>query len=173
MTLTRQLPSLRRTLPDPLAVDLWPEATVATTIDVVVSGISLLRLVEVCGTPCTHSGAAVLPGTGGRPSPTARSTVTVMRVTDVALHPSGCLVVRTDAHLDNPTLIWSETRLIARVSTAHTHRMVLDRGAVGGVLAQMADVELPADLRVGDLLVIPSRPLDASPMLDTWLSGLE
>jgi hypothetical protein len=179
VTLTRQLPSLRRTLPDPLVPDLWPEATVATTTDVVVSGISLVRLVEVYGTPCTHRGAAVVAGTGGRPSPTATSTVTVARVTRVAMDPSGRLRISTDARLDSPRLIWSELRLIDRVSTAHTMLVFCDAVFCDSDDAEAATrcdpiaVDLPLDVRLGDLLAIPSRPLPAAPLPATWLSGLD
>jgi hypothetical protein len=162
MTLTRLLPSLRRTLPDPLSHDLWPEATIATTTDVVVSGISLLRLVEVCGTPCIHSGAAVVPGTNGRPSDTAKTAVLVVRVTEVMPHASGNTVIETDARLDNLRLIWSETRLINRASTAHGGVVLIARRPVDPELAfttDVASVDLPLDLRVGDLLAIPSRPI--------------
>lgn len=40
VTLTDMMPSLRRTLPDPLDVDRWPEASHATTTDVVVAGVA-------------------------------------------------------------------------------------------------------------------------------------
>ena len=162
MTLTRLLPSLRRTLPDPLNHDLWPEATIATTTDVVVSGISLLRLVEVCGTPCIHSGASVVPGTNGRPSETAKTAVLVLRVTKVALHASGRTVIETDARLDDLRLIWSETRLINRASTAHSGVVLIARRPIDPDLVFTTDVssvDLPLDLRVGDLLAIPSRPI--------------
>lgn len=162
MTLTRLLPSLRRTLPDPIAHDLWPEATVATTTDVVVSGISLLRLVEVCGTPCIHSGAAVVAGTGGRPSETAKTAVLVVRVTAVMLHASGKTVVATDARLDDLRLVWSEVRLINRASTSHSGPVLIaDRAGDPhlALSAEVTQVDLPLDVRVGDLLAVPSRPI--------------
>jgi hypothetical protein len=162
MTLTRLLPSLRRTLPDPITHDLWPEATVATTTDLVVSGISLLRLVEVCGTPCIHSGASIVPGTNGRPSDTAKTAVLVVRVTEVELHASGKTVIETDARLDNLRLIWAETRLINRASTAHSGTVLIARRPVDPDLVFATDVSsvaLPLDLAVGDLLAIPSRPI--------------
>ena len=49
MTLTRILPTLRRSIPDPIAGDHWPAATVATITDVTVDGVSLLRVVESSG----------------------------------------------------------------------------------------------------------------------------
>ena len=162
MTLTRLLPSLRRTLPDPITYGLWPEATIATTTDVVVSGISLLRLVEVCGTPCIHSGASIVPGTNGRPSDTSKTAVLVVRVTEVAQHASGKTVIETDARLDNLRLIWSETRLINRASTSHSGAVLIARRPVDPDLAFTTDVssvDLPLDLRVGDLLAVPSRPI--------------
>jgi hypothetical protein len=165
MTLTRMIPSLRAILPDPLLVDAWPEATVATTTDVVVSGISLLRLVEVCGTPCVHSGAAVIPRTDGRPSATSRTAVLVVRVTRVALHESGSPVVETDARLDDLRLVWSETRLIDRASTAHSGTVLVAVRPVDPELSatsQACSAELPLDIRAGDLLAIPSVPIATS-----------
>lgn len=47
-------------------LDYWPEATTIADTDIVVSGISLLRLVDVCGTPGVHSGAAVVPASRRR-----------------------------------------------------------------------------------------------------------
>jgi hypothetical protein len=172
MTLTRLIPSLRRTLPDPLAVDLWPEATQTTVTDVVVSGVSLLRLVEVCGTPCTHSAAAVIPRSGGLPSSTQKATVFVVRVTGVDRAPSGAMVVTTDARLDDPELVWSEIRLIGRASTAHngftlvaTRPLELTRpveptravGPDGETDNNARAVDLPRDVRAGDLLALPSK----------------
>ena len=58
MTLTSILPTLRATIPDPLVIDRWPEWTHPTTTDVIVSGVSLLRL----GRASTqHSAPFVLP----------------------------------------------------------------------------------------------------------------
>lgn len=165
MTLTRMIPSLRATLPDPLLVDSWPEATFATTTDVVVSGISLLRLVEVCGTPCVHSGAAVIPRTGGRPSPTLRTAVLVVRITRAEPHDSGRLIVETDARLDDLRLVWSEARLIDRASTAHSGTVLVAISPVDPDLtgtASACSTQLPLDLRPGDLLAIPSLPIATS-----------
>ena len=162
MTLTRIIPSLRRTLPDPLAVDSWPEGTVATTVDVVISGISLLHLVEVCGTPSVHGGASVIPRSGGRPSSELRTTVLVARVVGVRLDASGHPVIETDARLDDARLVWSQARLLGRVSTAHS----------GIVLVDVYAADLPLDVRVGDLIAIPSRP-ERMAEAPTWLSVLE
>lgn len=165
MTLTRMIPSLRATLPDPLLVDSWPEATFATTTDVVVSGISLLRLVEVCGTPCVHSGAAVIPHTDGRPSPTLRTAVLVVRITRAQPHHSGKLIVETDARLDDLRLVWSETRLIDRASTARSGAVLVAVSPIDPDLTGTASAratELPLDLRPGDLLAIPSLPIATS-----------
>jgi len=185
MTLTSLLPSLRRSIPDPIAHDRWPEGTVATTSDVVVAGISLRHLVEVCGTPCVHSGAAVKPGTGGRPSDTATTAVLVMRITAVAVHTSGLSVVETDARLDHLRLVWSELRLIVRVSTARSGAVLLAERPDDPDLARAANVSsvvLPLDLRVGDLLAVPSRPVattwslgaraETSGSAPSWLSEL-
>jgi len=165
MTLTRFLPSLRRSLPEPIKAEFWPERTIATTTDVLVSGISLLRLAEACGTPCVHSAAAVIPRTGGRPSPSQRAAVLVVRITAVGHYATRNLIVQTDARLDNLPLIWSETRLINRASTARSAMILIDRRSPADISSRddVLAVELPSDLRVGDLLAIPSRS-----MTTTW-----
>jgi hypothetical protein len=169
MTLTRLLPTLRRSIPDPLDRDLWPEATIATTTDLVVAGLSLVRLAEVCGTPCAHHGPAVSPGTGGQASTTMKSAVLVVRVTRAEADPSGCVALETDADLDGLPLVWSQTRLVGRASAAAVGvaHIALRRagghavgGAVGG--APAARVELPKDLRAGDLLAVPTRPVETA-----------
>ncbi|MBN9141462.1 MAG: hypothetical protein J0H23_11610 [Micrococcales bacterium] len=152
MTLTEVLPSLRRSLPDPLSIDSWPELTSVTTTDVVVCGISMVRLVELCGTPCVHTGAAVVPGTHGRPSPDADAAIVIVAVTAFC-GPDQADGVFVDGCLDRVPAIWSETRLINRASTAH-HRSIPVR--FGGDDRQ-ARANLPADLRPGDLLAVPCR----------------
>lgn len=162
MTLTRILPSLRRSLPEPINAEFWPERTIVTTTDVLVSGISLLRLAEVCGTPCVHSAAAVIPKTGGRPSSSERTAVVVVRITAVGHYATRNLVVQTDARLDNLRLIWSETRLINRASIARSAMVLIDRRSPAADTSPSRDllaVELPSDLWAGDLLAIPSRSI--------------
>ena len=174
VTLTRLIPSLRTSIPDPLDTDLWPEATIATTTDIVVSGLSLLRLVEVCGTPCVHSGSAVIPGSLGRPSQTHRTSVLVARVLEARTHESGRIAIRTDAEIGTLRLIWSETRIINRASTARAGSVLLARTATAIDLAVSDDVvlvDLPLDVRAGDLLAIPSRPEPAHVGTE-WLSHL-
>lgn len=56
MTLTEILPTLRRSIPDPLNPRHWPEHTMPTTTDVIVGGVSLTRLVELSHTPALHTG---------------------------------------------------------------------------------------------------------------------
>jgi hypothetical protein len=160
MTLTHLLPTLRRSIPDPMTLDRWPEFTVATVDDVTVAGVSLTCLVDWCETPCVHTAAAVVPGTGGRPSDTELASVVVARVTTVE-NVDGHLDVWLDADLDGCHGLLSEARLIGRTSTAR------------GMLAQLRPasvllVELPSDLRVGDLIAVPcigvTRRRDILPM---------
>jgi hypothetical protein len=141
MTLTSILPTLRLSIPDPLAIDRWPEWTVPTVCDVVVSGVSLRRLVEVCGSPCVHVAAAVVPGTHGRPSDLAQSSVVVTTVLTVA---GGRLEL--DADLERVPAVLAEARLIGRASACRTRDLVLPHGAV---------LALPADLAAGDLVAVP------------------
>ncbi|WP_382304778.1 hypothetical protein [Herbiconiux sp. UC225_62] len=156
MTLTTIIPSLRRSIPDPLSADRWPEHTVATTTDVLVAGISLLRLVELCGTPCVHTAAAVVPGTHGRPSPTAQACVVVVRILDVERMPADPtastrpLRVIVDGDLGHAHPVPSEARLVGRVSTAR--RVVAECVSSD---EQTVVVPVPEDIHVGDLLAVP------------------
>ncbi len=143
MTLTSILPTLRASIPDPLVIDRWPEWTHPTTSDVIVSGVSMLRLVEICDTPCVHVAAAVIPGTHGRPSDLEQASVIVARVT--AVPRTG--VLELDAALGTVQAHLDEARLIGRVSTRRTRTFEL--GA--------SWVSLPDDVVAGDLVAIPCR----------------
>jgi hypothetical protein len=168
MTLTRLIPSLRSTIPDPINLEFWPELTEVTTTDITVSGLSLDHLAAVCGTPCTHSGASVVPGTRGRPSETHRTDVLVMRVIAVDVAPTGQPVILTDAILGERALVWSELRLINRASTRRAG-MVLVALTSGSIIA-----DLPLDVRAGDLLAIPSVPVPfAASVPESWLASLD
>ncbi|MCU1477168.1 MAG: hypothetical protein JWQ64_1861 [Subtercola sp.] len=160
MTLTQLLPSLRRSIPDPLTPDLWPEYTTASTTDVFVAGVSLLRLVDICQTPCLHTAAAVIPGTHGRPSLTDRATAIVVSITSVTFTSTGTLCIRVDADLDSVRPILAEARMIGRASTAHATAAVLvlkdAEGDDPGVV-ELLTSGLPCDIRVGDLLALPCR----------------
>lgn len=153
MTLTHILPSLRRTLPDPLSRDRWPEFTAVTTTDVTVAGVSLLRLVDWCETPCVHTAAAVIPGTGGRPSESELASVLVTRVESVVRSADGSIEAWIDAVLDGCRPELAEMRLIGRASTAHDAEIVLRPSSADALTVRVA--RLPADLRKGDLLVVP------------------
>ncbi|TFC94449.1 MULTISPECIES: hypothetical protein [Cryobacterium] len=156
MTLTAIMPTLRRTLPDPFNVNAWPEGSQVTTTDVIISGVSMNRLVEICQTPCVHTAAAVIPGTYGRPSSYQGAAVVVVRVTTVLRNCGAARVVLIDACLDTVNAAWPETRLLGRASTVKSTVAVLLSGeshetSSGG----RGVVELPDDLREGDLLAIP------------------
>ena len=146
MTLTALMPSLRRILPDPMARDKWPEFCTVSTTDVTIAGVSLVRLVEWCSTPCVHTAAAVIPGTNGRPSDSELASVVVSKVTLVDRSGNGSVRVTLDANLGGCTCILSEARLIGRASTAHLVVATLDDGR---------ELQLPADLLPGDLVVVP------------------
>ncbi|WP_022889411.1 hypothetical protein [Agromyces italicus] len=159
MTLTSILPTLRRSIPDPLDADRWPEHTSATPDDVIVSGVSLCRLAELCGLPCVHTASASLPGTGGLPSPTAECTVAVLEVAEVRTEGEE-RVIALDAQVDDIGACWSELRLIGRASTAHEHPYLVARTGSRGAGAESA--RLPGDIQPGDVVAVPCRvPLTA------------
>jgi hypothetical protein len=151
MTLTSIIPSLRRSIPDPFTRDNWPEFTTTSVSDVTVAGVSLVRLVDWCGTPCVHTAAAVIPGMNGRPSPTALASVIVTSVVSVEPLATGALAIRLDARLVDCTPVLTEARLIGRTSTAHSAVLHL----VEDELGQAREISLCRDIRIGDLIAIP------------------
>lgn len=154
MTLTRILPTLRRSIPDPIAGDHWPAATVATITDVVVDGVSLLRVVDLCGTPAVHLGRAVEPGTGGRiPSTTMHTGVVVVRVLEASAQRGVDRAIVIDGDLSELDPAWAEARLIGRASVARAVATTLT-AAPSGCCAP-APIALPGDLTAGDLLALP------------------
>ena len=159
MTLTRLLPTLRRSIPDPIAGDHWPAATVATITDVTVDGVSLLRVVELCGTPAVHLGPAAVPGTDGGLASAAKHTgVVVVRVIEASarVDGDGRGVERTasiDADLAELDPVWVEARLIGRTSVARATPTMLTGGTSG--CSAPAPIALPGDLAAGDLLALP------------------
>lgn len=187
MTLTSLLPTLRRSIPDPLAVDAWPQHTTASITDLSVAGVSMLRLVELCETPCVHSGVAVLPGTNGKANPKRDAAVVVVRVTAVLVNWDAERVVLIDACLDSVAVRWTEMRLIGRVSTVKdASAIVLAGEAHQSPCLGRSVVALPGDLREGDLLAVPCagiltrrdirpvEPRDGTPGDGPdWLEGLE
>ena len=153
MTLTSVLPSLRRSIPDPLRADRWPEFTRATPTDVVVAGVSLTALTALAGSPCVHTAAAVIPGSGGRPSPTEGASTVVATVTRVEIDSVGARHAFLDCRFGHLPVIWSEMRLLGRASTVRATATVIrpdDDADDSGHL-----VFLPADLEAGDLVVLP------------------
>jgi hypothetical protein len=152
------------TVPRP-RLDYWPEETVVSESDIVVAGISLRRLAEVCGTPTAHRAASVIPATGQRPSLETSTGVLVTRVLAVAEHYSGAAVIQVDARLDNLRLIWSEARLIGTRSGSRSRLSLLVRqpGTVDIEFTRdVLAVDLPVRLAVGDLIAIPSRSISAA-----------
>lgn len=109
----------------------------------------MTRLVELCGTPCVHTGAAVIPGTHGRPSQTDGATVVVLGVTGLA-SVAGDHVVLVDGGLRAVSPVWSEARVIGRASCAHRRPARVRSGA-----GEESMANLPEDLHVGDLIAVP------------------
>ena len=147
-------------------LDWWPERTTVSSDDIVVTDVSLRRLVDVCGTPTVHSGASVSVATRHQESSPERTAVLVTRVLAITRHRTGRPVVQVDARLGNLRLIWSQARRVGGKPTSRAHTVLLVRNPSTIDLAEADDVlavSLPANLRVGDLLAIPSRPLPVDP----------
>ena len=140
MTLTAILPTLRASIPDPLAAGAWPADTRATTTDVVVDGVSLHGLALLCSTPCVH--------TADGPEP----FVVVTTVLDTTTTYDGRRVLVLDAGLARPGAVtWTELRLLGRASVARlVPTVVCDPDKV-----PLAEVPMPADIGAPDLLGVP------------------
>lgn len=160
MTLTSILPTLRRSIPSPFARDAWPARTLPTCDDVVVAGVSVARYVALCGTPAVMTAPAVIPLSGGMPSPTESATVLAVRVAalaggraagDVAGDLPSLVLA---ASLGDAHPVWGEARLLGRISGAPDRRFALDdaNGRLPGVA-----VMLPGDVTGGDLIAVPCR----------------
>jgi hypothetical protein len=147
-------------------LDWWPEHTTVSDNDIVVTGVSLRRLVDVCGTPAVHSGASGSFGNERDKSTTERTGVLVTRVVAMTRHSAGRPVVQVDARLGNLRLIWSQARRVGGKPASRTRHVLLVRDPSMVDLAETDDVisvSLPANLGVGDLLAIPSRPFPVDP----------
>lgn len=153
MTLTDATRTTTPALSSSLPRDRWPEFTVSSATDVGVAGVSLLRLVDWCGTPCVHTAAAVIPGTDGRPSETELASVVVSRVLATEPRIGGGLDVWLDADLGGCLAYVPDGRMIGRRSTGAT--VVATPQWTGSRFEASDSLLLPADVRVGDLIAIP------------------
>jgi hypothetical protein len=147
-------------------LDWWPQRTTVLANDIVIAGVSLQRLVDACGTPVVQSGASVNETADNQPPTSERVEVLVVRVVAMAVHRAGCPVIQVDARLDNLRLIWSQLRSIGGVQSHRNRNVLVVRKPSMTDLEEADDViavSLPASLRVGDLLAVPSRPIPVDP----------
>lgn len=157
MTLTDILPTLRSSIPTPLAERLWPEHTHPTTTDVIVGGVSLLRLLENGGSPAVLTGDLPHPKAAAARAIGIGSDVTVLVFTvtlrvDTQNRKS---IALADCSFDGVDAHWEECRLIGRASTARDITIELLPGEEGASTWPHPCVRLPADLREGDVLAVP------------------
>lgn len=117
--------------------------------DVVVAGVSMRRLVEVCGTPCVHSTEAM--GIRGDVGAAGCGALVVVAVTAVLAGPVGERVVCVDGHLDGVDARWGEARVLGRTPGRSSVARIVAAAPTSGTAA----VALPDDLAVGDLVVVP------------------
>lgn len=161
MTLTDILPSLRRSLPDPLARSAWPDHTTATTTDLIIAGVSMNALAVLCSTPAVHTGEFSIGGTGSRRIVRADRAVILTAVTMVVDAPGVGRVVIVDARLGALPVTWAETRLIGRASTGHRRPAAVLDGNESAMIERRPPVLLPDDIREGDILAVPCDGLTA------------
>lgn len=163
MTLTAILPSLRRTLPDPIDASRWPVHTEPTVSDVRVSAVSMARLADVAGTPCVHTAEEAPPRFRPRDWTPRGMSVTVAAVTDVTW-VDGTLLVGLDAVVPDCAVL-DQVRLIGRCSTVATASATFTTAQPTGTHdvtgpGTARGGSLPTDVAVGDLVCFPcSRAL--------------
>ena len=157
MTLTEILPTMRLSIPSPLAVDSWPVHTQATVSDVAIAGVSLIRLAEVSGTPAVLTGDLPRPGRPRERSLGGGTDVTVLlfRITLRVDTQEDKRIALTDCTFDGITAVWDEARLIGRASCRRSTRIELIPGDVGDASWPHPVAMLPNDLREGDLVAVP------------------
>lgn len=149
MTLTHLIPTLRASIPDPFDPRLWPTGATATTVDMLVDGVSLLHVAQLGGTPSVVT--ARHPGSPGSGS----GSVMVVRVVALAQHLDGEAVVFVDGDPEAAGAVWREARLIGRISTARDRTMVVRPAPPYGTPRTRSMAQLPLDLREGDLIAMP------------------
>lgn len=156
MTLTEILPTLRRSLPVPLAAHLWPVHTEATTVDIAVGGVSMMRLVEVGGTPAVLTGDLPYSLTGAHR--TIGGTDVTVLVFTVALRvdtQGGKRIAVVDCALDGVDAHWTESRLIGRASTSRSAQIELLSRDQAEPSWPHPTAHLPSDLHEGDIVAVP------------------
>ncbi|MCL1868920.1 MAG: hypothetical protein FWF90_00690 [Promicromonosporaceae bacterium] len=145
MTLTTLLPTLRASIPDPIAADHWPAGTHATLTDIVVDGVSLHDLALLCTTPCVHLAEASR----------GPISVVVTTVLEAFTAADGTPTLVLDADLAGAGTAWRELRLLGRASRARcVPTAVCVRDAH---LRAAGEAWLPGDVAVGDQLGVPCR----------------
>jgi hypothetical protein len=156
VTLTAILPTLRASLPEPMDPTLWPAHTEATTGDVLVAAVSMVRLAEVVGTPCVHTAEQAPPRYRPRSWTPREVSVAVASVIRVRRPRTGVVLLDLDAVLPGCAVL-DQVRLIGRVSTApaiRTHVVSPCDGETEGPFHRLP-APLPGDVREGDLLCFP------------------
>jgi len=139
VTLTSILPTLRASIPDPLNNSLWPDHTTTTVTDVLVDGLSMTHLIELSGTPAVY------------PSRTPGRGVVLMRVTEARDVGPRRRIIAVDFDAERVQLIWSEARLIGRISTARVASTEIGpKGRDAAITAPR-----PVDIVPGDVLAAP------------------
>lgn len=154
MTLTSLLPTLRRSLPDPLARDAWPVRTVAACDDLVVGGVSVNRFVALCDTPAVMTGPAVIPLSGGVPSHSATTSIIAPRIARVDDREGASLpMLQLDGVFTACAPGWSHARVVGRICE-RADRCFAAADAAGRVLDDVK-VFLPGDVGAGDVIAVP------------------
>ncbi|BDI23458.1 hypothetical protein [Herbiconiux sp. L3-i23] len=157
MTLTEILPSLRRSIPDPLDSAVWPDHTIATTTDLLCGGVSLVRLADLCETPCVHTADRRVAGPRADGPLSRELSVVVVTVILVGRDPAGHRTLLVDALLDGALPRFGHARLIGRASTARRTPAALLPHTSDDRCGDVEVPMLPDDLVAGDLLALPCR----------------
>ncbi|TBN58359.1 hypothetical protein EYE40_13690 [Glaciihabitans arcticus] len=136
------------------ASEAWPAHTVITEDDVIIAAVSLVRLAEICGTPCVHNDEAHPAHPHSEPSKGELASVVVAEVQSAEWRSDLRLHVTINADLSGCSTDLTETRLIGRRSGAYRASVVLECATPG---AFGFATDLPADVSRGDLIVVPCQ----------------
>ncbi|GGF17436.1 hypothetical protein GCM10007298_11820 [Williamsia phyllosphaerae] len=152
VTLTDIMPTLRMSIPDPIDLSAWPPHTSTTIDDVVVEGLSMHRVADLLGTPCDWTTTTSQVGC---------ARVVLCRVSAV-VHDGDEPIALVDCAAGHIGADWTHVRLIDRISVAHkgTFRVLGDGSTAHArpdrpAPVDGAEVSLPRDLQLGDLLIVP------------------
>ena len=152
MTLMYSITASRSSARQAADLEWWPHGTVHTRDDVIINGSSMVRTAHSEHTPAVRIGAvgglwATRVGSTQRLVTVLLTRVEQIRYSDTTRRPE----IWVDAEVNRCRPILSSARIVGRVSTVRRKRMQLQPHPADST----GWLRLPADIVVGDLIVVP------------------